>query len=102
MQFKSIQSAIVVLAGACLFVAVGLVTLYSINSADRSQRFVHDSSRELIERQVEERLTAVAAAQSQRIRRRLSDPFIVAGQLAELNRLLGALCPGGFGMHRGK
>ena len=76
MQFKSIQSAIVVLAGACLFVAVGLVTLYSINSADRSQRFVHDSSRELIERQVEERLTAVAAAQSQRIRRRLSDPFI--------------------------
>jgi len=91
MQFKSIQSAIVVLAGACLFVAVGLVTLYSINSADRSQRFVHDSSRELIERQVKERLTAVAAAQSQRIRRRLSDPFIVAGQLAELNRLLGGL-----------
>jgi methyl-accepting chemotaxis protein len=91
MQFKSIQSAIVVLAGACLFVAVGLVTLYSISSADRSQRFVHDSSRALIERQVEERLTAVAAAQSQRIRRRLSDPFIVAGQLAELNRLLGGL-----------
>jgi methyl-accepting chemotaxis protein len=91
MQFKSIQSAIVVLAGAFLFVAVGLVTMYSINSADRSQRFVHDSSRALIERQVEQRLTAVASAESQRIRRRLSDPFIMAGQLAELNRLLGEL-----------
>lgn len=91
MKFKSIQSAIVVLAGACLFAAVGLVTLYSINSADRSQRFVQDSSRKLIEREVEERLTAVAAAESQRIRRRLSDPFVVAGQLAELNRLLGEL-----------
>ena len=49
MKFKSIQSAIVVLAGACLFVAVGLVTLYSINSAERSQRFVQDSSQNLIE-----------------------------------------------------
>ncbi len=96
MKFKSIQSAIVVLAGACLFVAVGLVTLYSINSADRSQRFVQDSSRELIERQVESRLTAVAAAESQRIRRRLSDPFMIGGQLAELNRLLGEIEPDGL------
>lgn len=96
MKFKSIQSAIVVLAGACLFIAVGLVTLYSINSADRSQRFVQDSSQELIERQVEHRLTSVANAESERIRRRLSDPFMVAGQLAELNRLLGGLEPDGL------
>ncbi|GGC99682.1 methyl-accepting chemotaxis protein [Halopseudomonas salina] len=96
MKFKSIQSAIVVLAGACLFAAVGLVTLYSINSANRSQQFVQDSSRELIERQVRERLTAVATAESQRIRRRLSDPFMVADQLSQLNRLLGELEPDGL------
>lgn len=96
MKFKSIQSAIVVLAGACLFAAVGLVTLYSINSAERSQRFVQDSSRALIEERVRDRLIAVATAESQRIRRRLNDPFMVAGQLAELNRLLGGLEPDGL------
>ena len=96
MKFKSIQSAIVVLAGACLFVAVGLVTLYSINSAERSQRFVQDSSQNLIERRVQDQLIAVATAESQRIRRRLNDPFMVANQLAELNRLLGGLEPDGL------
>ncbi|KAA0694766.1 methyl-accepting chemotaxis protein [Halopseudomonas laoshanensis] len=91
MKFKSIQFAIATLAGASLFVAVGIMTLYSLYAAERSQDFVQGSSQQLLEDQVERRLSQLAAGESQRIRRRLEYPFVVAQQLAQLNQLLDEL-----------
>ena len=88
MKFKSIQFAIATLAGASLFIAVGIMTLYSLYAAERSQDFIQGQSRQLLETQVERRLTQLAAGESERIRRRLEYPFVVAQQLAQLNQLL--------------
>ena len=91
MKFKSIQFAIATLAGACLFVAVGIMTLYSLYAAERSQAFVQSNSQALLERQVERRLTQLAVSESERLRRRLEYPFVVAQQLAQLNEMLDEL-----------
>ncbi len=91
MKFKSIQFAIATLAGASLFIAVGIMTLYSLYAAERSQDFIQGQSRQLLETQVERRLTQLAAGESERIRRRLEYPFVVAQQLAQLNQLLDEL-----------
>ena len=49
MKFKSIQLSIAVLAGACLFIAVGVMTLYSVYSSERSQAYVQGRSEQLLE-----------------------------------------------------
>ncbi|MFO7705283.1 MAG: methyl-accepting chemotaxis protein [Halopseudomonas sp.] len=91
MKFKSIQFAIATLAGTSLFIAVGIMTLYSLYAAERSQNFMQDRSQQLLETQVERRLTQLALGESERIRRRLEYPFLVAQQLAQLNQLLDEL-----------
>lgn len=91
MKFKSIQFAIATLAGASLFIAVGIMTLYSLYAAERSQDFMQVRSQQLLEAQVERRLTQLASGESERIRRRLEYPFVVAQQLAQLNQLLDEL-----------
>ncbi|HDZ56780.1 MAG TPA: methyl-accepting chemotaxis protein [Pseudomonas xinjiangensis] len=89
MKSKSIQLSITVLAGACLFVAVGLMTLYALYASEQSQDFVQERNQVLLEELIEDRLTAIAAGESERLQRRLEYPFVVANQLAQLNQLLG-------------
>lgn len=88
MKFKSIQLAITTLAGASLFVSVAIMTLFSLNAGQRSQDFVQENSRALLETQIERRLISIANAESERIQRRLEYPLLVASQLAALNQML--------------
>ncbi|UAW99211.1 methyl-accepting chemotaxis protein [Halopseudomonas nanhaiensis] len=91
MKFKSIQLSITVLAGACLFVAVGIMTLFGLQSAERNQTFVQEHSEQLVTQLIENRLTSIASSEAERIRRRLEYPLTVASQLAQLNQMLGEL-----------
>ncbi|SDR86738.1 methyl-accepting chemotaxis protein [Halopseudomonas xinjiangensis] len=91
MRFKSIQLSITALAGACLFVAVGIMTLFGLYSAERNQQFVQEHSEQLVTRLIEQRLTSIASSEAERIRRRLEYPLTVASQLAMLNQMLGEL-----------
>ena len=91
MKFRSIQLSIAVLAGACLFIAVGVMTLYSVYSAQRSQQHVQESSRVLIDELVKDRVQAIASGEQARIRRHLEYPLAVASQLAQLNSMLGQI-----------
>ena len=80
MKFRSIQLSITVLAGACLFIAVGVMTLYSVYSAERSQALVQERSRVLIDDRVRDRVMAIAGGEQARIRRYLEYPLTVATQ----------------------
>lgn len=91
MKFRSIQLSITVLAGACLFIAVGVMTLYSVYSAERSQALVQERSRVLIDDLVRDRVMAIAGGEQARIRRYLEYPLTVAMQLAQLNSMLGQI-----------
>ena len=91
MRFKSIQLSINVLAGACLFVAVGIMTLFGLYSSERNQTFVQEHSEQLVTRLIENQLTSIASSEAERIRRRLEFPLTVASQLAMLNQMLGEL-----------
>ncbi len=91
MKFRSIQLSITVLAGACLFIAVGVMTLYSVYSAERSQALVQERSRVLIDDLVRDRVMAIAGGEQARIRRYLEYPLTVATQLAQLNSMLGQI-----------
>ncbi|MDL2197819.1 methyl-accepting chemotaxis protein [Halopseudomonas aestusnigri] len=91
MKFRSIQLSITVLAGACLFIAVGVMTLYSVYSAERSQALVQERSRVLIDDLVRDHVMAIAGGEQARIRRYLEYPLTVATQLAQLNSMLGQI-----------
>jgi len=96
MKFKSIQLSIAVLAGACLFIAVGVMTLFSVYSSERSQDLVQERSQELLEDVVKERLLSIANGERARIRRHLEYPLAVASQLANLNQMIGEIQPDGM------
>ncbi len=96
MKFKSIQLSIAVLAGACLFIAVGVMTLFSVYSSERSQQHVQARSQELLEGVVKERLLSIANGERARIRRHLEFPLAVASQLANLNQMIGEIQPDGM------
>ena len=96
MKFKSIQLSIAVLAGACLFIAVGVMTLFSVYSSERSQAYVQDRSQELLEGVVKDRLLSIANGEREQIRRQLEYPLAVASQLANLNVMLGEIQPDGM------
>ncbi|WP_285258787.1 methyl-accepting chemotaxis protein [Halopseudomonas bauzanensis] len=89
MKFKSIQFSIAALAGACLFIAVGIMTLYALFAFERNQSMVIERSEQMLEQRVSSQLEAIATAESLRIRRQLEQPFAVTEQLALLNRQLG-------------
>lgn len=89
MKFRSLQFSIMTLAGACLLAAVAFMTLYALVANKRLQAQTGEHTRELVSEMVESRLMAVATGESQRLQRRLEYPFVVAGQLAQLNQMLG-------------
>lgn len=86
MKFRSIQLSVAALAGACLFVAVGAMTLYALLAFERNQTLVAERTEQLLERHVRERLEAVASSEMLRIRQQLEQPLVVNEQLALLNR----------------
>lgn len=80
------QLSVAALAGACLFVAVGAMTLYALLAFERNQTLVAERTEQLLERHVRERLEAVASSEMLRIRQQLEQPLVVNEQLALLNR----------------
>lgn len=94
MKFRSIQFSIAALAGACLFVAVGGMTLYALNAFDRNQSMVAERTEQILEQHVRSELEAVANAEMLRIRQQLEQPFAVNEQLALLNRQVGDIQDG--------
>ena len=86
MKFRSIQTSIATLAGACLFVAVGAMTWYALVAFERNHDIVAQHTEQMLEQQVRSRLGAVADAEVLRIRQQLEQPFAVNEQLAMLNR----------------
>ncbi|SDU13029.1 methyl-accepting chemotaxis protein [Halopseudomonas salegens] len=93
MHFRSIQFSIAVLSGACLLVAVIMMSLYALFANERSHDFVEERTEVLLQDLVEQRLRAVASTEAQTIQRRLEYPFVVARQIAQLNQLLGEMGP---------
>jgi methyl-accepting chemotaxis protein len=89
MKFRSLQLSIAVLAGACLLTAVAIMTLYALFSTERTQQSTREQTRALIERGVQDRLLAIATSESERLQRRLEYPLVIAGQVAQLNEMLG-------------
>ena len=89
MKFKSIQLSIAALAGACLFVAVGIMTLYALFAFERNQGVVIERSEQMLEQRVRSQVEAIAAAETLRIQRQLEQPLMVIEQLALLNQQLG-------------
>ncbi|WP_193074685.1 methyl-accepting chemotaxis protein [Pseudomonas sp. FME51] len=94
MKFRSIQFSIAALAGACLFVAVGGMTLYALNAFDRNQSMVAERTEQILDEHVRSELEAVANAEMLRIRQQLEQPFAVNEQLALLNRQVGDIQDG--------
>jgi len=91
MKLRSIQFSIAALAGACLFIAVGIMTLYALLAFERNQSMVIERSEQMLGQRVRSQLEAIATAESLRIRRQLEQPFAVTEQLALLNRQLGEM-----------
>lgn len=94
MKFKSIRFSIAALAGACLFVAVGCMTLYALFAFERNQSLVTERSGQILQQHVRSELEAVASAEVLSIRQQLEQPFAVNEQLALLNRQIGDIQDG--------
>ncbi len=66
-MFRSIQTAFAALAGACTLTVIAALLLYALASGMRSQALVEERTRALIDGMVEQRVTALAQAQVNRI-----------------------------------
>ena len=89
MHFKSVRTLIATLVGGCiLLVAAGLV-IYSVIANARSQALVESQTKELLESNIEARLTAIASAQTEEIKGKLEHALTLATSLANTSAMLG-------------
>ncbi|MEZ7197065.1 methyl-accepting chemotaxis protein [Pseudodesulfovibrio karagichevae] len=72
MQFKSIKTKIVVMAGGCLLTTVVVLVGIQMISQSRSERFVGAKVNELIEEQTRQSLTAIAQREAGNISQKLN------------------------------
>ncbi|SDM96462.1 methyl-accepting chemotaxis protein, partial [Franzmannia pantelleriensis] len=86
---KSIRHFVVLLAGACLLLVVAALVGYALHASSRTQATVESHTRELLEGAVDERLSALADAEAERIQRQLEQALTLATQLANTNALMG-------------
>jgi len=85
--FRSIQTAFAALAGACTLTVIAALLLYALASGVRSQALVEERTRALIDGMVEQRVTALAQAQVNRIQAQLQAPLQIATSLARVHTL---------------
>ncbi len=86
-MFRSIQTAFAALAGACTLIVIAALLLYALASGVRSQALVEERTRALIDGMVEQRVTALAQAQVNRIQAQLQAPLQIATSLARVHTL---------------
>ena len=89
MRFKSIQFSVAALAGASVLAVVAALVLYSMYSGSRTQAMVEDNTRNLLEQMIKDRLITLGQAQVSQIQRELEYPLAIAGNLAQVNALMG-------------
>ncbi len=86
-MFRSVQTAFAALAGACTLTVIAALLLYALASGVRSQALVEERTRALIDGMVEQRVTALAQAQVNRIQAQLQAPLQIATSLARVHTL---------------
>lgn len=86
-MFRSIQTAFAALAGACTLIVIAALLLYALASGVRSQALVEERTSALIDGMVEQRVTALAQAQVNRIQAQLQAPLQIATSLARVHTL---------------
>lgn len=91
MNFKSVRTLITILVGGCILLVVTALVIYSLIANARSQVLVEDQTQELLERNIEARLTAVASAQAELIQGQFEKTLKIAESLAATNAMLGQL-----------
>ncbi|MDQ7731820.1 methyl-accepting chemotaxis protein [Halomonas sp. SpR1] len=89
MNFKSVRTLIATLVGGCILLVVAALVIYSVIANARSQALVERQTKELLERNIEARLTATATAQTEEIRGELEHALTLATSLANTNAMLG-------------
>ncbi len=89
MNFRSIQTTIATLAGACILAIVTALILYALYASDRTQTQTQARTQVLLEHLIEQRLSALAQTQVLQIQRELEYPLAITAELANSNRLLG-------------
>ncbi|MEC9482813.1 MAG: methyl-accepting chemotaxis protein, partial [Halomonas sp.] len=89
MRFKSLRTFVTTLVGACILAVVVALVIYSLVANSRSQALVESQTKELLERNIEARLTAVASTQAERIQGQMEHALTLAESLAEANTMLG-------------
>ncbi|MBS3668101.1 methyl-accepting chemotaxis protein [Vreelandella boliviensis] len=89
MNFKSVRTLIATLVGGCILLVVAALVIYSVIANARSQALVESQTKELLEQNIEERLTAIATAQTEEIRGELEHALTLATSLANTNAMLG-------------
>ncbi|EGB15733.1 methyl-accepting chemotaxis sensory transducer with Cache sensor [Pseudodesulfovibrio mercurii] len=83
MQFKSIKTKIVVMAGGCLLTTVVVLVGIQMFSQSRSDRFVGEKVNELIEKETSQSLMAVAQREAGTISRKLNINLDTARTIAD-------------------
>jgi methyl-accepting chemotaxis protein len=91
MKLKSIQFSVATLAGASVLAVVVALVLYTLFAGSRSQALVQERTQALLERVIEQRLSALAQAQVLQIQRELEGPLQITTDLARVNAQLGML-----------
>ncbi|GAB2789203.1 methyl-accepting chemotaxis protein [Halomonas shantousis] len=89
MHFKSLRTFVTTLVGTCILVVVAALVIYSLIANSRSQALVESETRALLEQNIEQRLSAVATAQVERIQARLEHALTLARNLAASNAMMG-------------
>lgn len=88
MQFRSLRTFVIALAGPCLLTIVVALVAYNLIATSRTQQTVERHTGELLENALGGRLDAVASAQGERIQRELENVMTLASQLADTNALI--------------
>ena len=89
MNFKSLRTLIATLVGGCILLVVAALVIYSVIANARSQALVESQTKELLESNIEARLTAIASAQTEKIQGELEHALTLATSLANTNAMMG-------------
>lgn len=89
MHFRSLRIFVTVLVGACLAVAVLILTVYAVVTNSQAQERSSHVTEQMIQEGAKHRLYAEAAYQAEKIQLQLGQALGVAKSLANVNTLMG-------------
>lgn len=87
MKIKSLQLSIMFYSGFAILSVVAALVAYALISGEKTQSWVGESSREILELEVKEHLLSLSKYQVSQIQRQLDRPMDVAKNLARANIL---------------